>query len=355
MVIFILSKSTKVVRILFSEGGQRKFFISVRLKLNKSLHKIYYENRNKLGISYTTFKKYYRGNLTLPVSIADLLTEISGIRWRDFKIEKILDSNWGKSKAGKIGQKRMYEKYSKNLSKWRMRGYKKSKFGNFSNKKDIIIPKLNENLAEFLGICLGDGTLTKYFLRISLDLKVDKPYSEYVSTLGEEIFGIKPSVKDDLLRGVINVKFYSVDMCNFLNKKLELPHGDKIKYKTRILDRVFVKRELMLSCLRGLVDTDGNIGNGVFFSSKNPDLMNQITQFCKVNKIFTDFDKFTVGTGSFEKVNKYFKEIGSSNLRNIVRFQKMFIGKRKPYIKNNDLIKFYDQYKDCILPYKLGS
>jgi len=343
------------MRILFEEGEQIKFLRAVKIKLNQSLLKIHKKNRDKFTVTYSTLKKYSRGKLVIPSEVADTLTKISSVEWKGFRVKDMLKDGWGRSKAGKRGQKRMYNLYSKKLNEWRMRGYRKSKFGNYSNKKKIYTPRLGENLSEFLGICIGDGTLTKYFLRISLDSNIDAPYVEYVSKLGLRLFGITPSVKKEKGKNVTNVKFHSIRICNFMKYELGLVYGDKIRNRAKIPQKIIKNKKLMISCLRGLVDTDGNVGNGIFFFSKNPILMRQISEFSKRENLFTMYNDFQVGTGDFNKVRDYFRRVGSSNLKNIIRFNKMFMIKREHYIKNKDLLKFYPQFKDYKLPYKLDQ
>jgi len=42
---------------------------------------------------------------------------------------------------------------------------------------------------------LGDGTLTKYFLRISGDSRFDVPYFTYLQEMTKELFGLSSSIK----------------------------------------------------------------------------------------------------------------------------------------------------------------
>ena len=65
------------------------------------------------------------------------------------------------------------------------------------NVKKIKIPELDERLAEFIGVYLGDGTLTKYFIRISGDYRYDIPYFNYLKDLIYKLFGVNATITKD--------------------------------------------------------------------------------------------------------------------------------------------------------------
>lgn len=60
--------------------------------------------------------------------------------------------------------------------------------------REIFCPQKNEELAEFVGIMLGDGGITKRQVIVTLNPKTDKAYSIFVKKLMERLFKIKPSM-----------------------------------------------------------------------------------------------------------------------------------------------------------------
>jgi hypothetical protein len=72
------------------------------------------------------------------------------------------------------------KKYPTKIKAWR-----RLAIINSSHKKikKIKIFPLNEKFAEFMGAYLGDGTLTKYFVRISGDYRYDLPYYNYLDKI----------------------------------------------------------------------------------------------------------------------------------------------------------------------------
>jgi len=338
------------MRILFNKGQQRLFLHTVRKKLNKTFHKIYLEYKEDLGISYTTFKRYYREELLLPFNVATSLSKISGINWRNFEIKRLMNDNWGQKKGGKIGYKNMIKKHFKKVERYR-KSPEKALIG--KNKKEIKTPQLNEELAEFIGICLGDGTLTKYFLRLSLNYKNEKPYSLYITDLCKKLFGVLPSHSKEKNKNTLNLKLFSVNVCKFLHEKFGLPYGDKIKNEARIPFQILKNEKLFFSCIRGLVDTDGTIGrNGIRFFSFNKILLSQIIKFNEIYNVFTSSDTATIGTSSKKKIADYFTKVGTSNLKYIVFFNEAFLKNRKIYVE--DALKYFKYYQNIHIPFKLG-
>ena len=149
---------------------------------------------------------------------------------------------------------------------------------------------MNKKLAEFIGIILGDGTLTKYFLRISLNSLDEKPYANYISTLCENLFGIKPSITKEKNRNLLKIELRSVRVCKFLNEILNIPYGDKINNNCKIPQVIMNNDLLAQNCLRGLIDTDGSISDYVYFTSYNPLFIKQVV---KLNEKFQLFSSTT--------------------------------------------------------------
>lgn len=228
---------------------------------------------------------------------------------------------------------------------------------NINNQKDVKIPDIhNEKLAELIGIHLGDGTLTKYFIRISGDKRYDYHYFNYLSSLAEEVFGFKPIIRTERNRNILYIEILSKQVCNFFNNILKIPYGNKIDNSAKIPEFIMSNTNLSIACLRGLVDTDGSICRRdksicLAFNSYNKSLLKQVAQLNRKHRLFTHQCKDEIGTNSWKQIIKFYKLVGSSNLRHIIRFCEKYYNNKNLY--KQDVLKYLNKYKDTKLPYRL--
>ncbi|MFH1358478.1 MAG: LAGLIDADG family homing endonuclease [archaeon] len=336
------------------KGDQRKFIDLVKDKLNcTSIRGIL---RFGIDIPYSTLINYHSEHMLLPNDLFEDLCYLSKINIKDLRVA-YLESNWGQVRGGEKGIKTTMNRYPRKIKEWRALGSRNSPV--IGNLKNIKKPVLNEQLAEFIGIYLGDGTMTNYQIRISGDFRYDKPYYSYLSKLVYGLFGIGVSIKKDKGVNTMNLIISSKRLCDFLNKDYGLNFGHKIRNKTRIPKKILNDKHLALACLRGLIDTDGSISrrgrNGsqfcIQFTSHNKLLLKQVYEIGKRERIFTFIDKTGTGTNNWENIKKYFELIGSSNLRHVVRFDLRTKGKT---IYMKEVLDYYgkDLYKNINLPYK---
>lgn len=132
---------------------------------------------------------------------------------------------------------------------------------NSSQQKKIFEnnPKNQENLAEIVGIILGDGGIYldksgKYQLTISFN-KNEVQYLSYVKKLTESYFypykfGIVDMKTEFFLR---NISFH---MTTHL-LEAGLKSGNKTKLQVDIPAWIFDEKAFLIRCIRGLFDTDG--------------------------------------------------------------------------------------------------
>ena len=115
----------------------------------------------------------------------------------------------------------------------------------------------NEELAEFLGILLGDGNLNKSSNCITIvgSLEEDSYYRFHVMPLIKRLFQISPKLRNRNDRNAIYIDFNSKEIMDYLTNSIGLVRGNKINAKIPNL----IKNDVSLipSFLRGLFDTDG--------------------------------------------------------------------------------------------------
>ena len=343
-------------RINLGKNEQNKLI----LKASKEIGSIK-ELSFKINVSHSTLKKYSQELFFLPENVFNKIIEITKTKEKELKI-KYLPSNWGTIKGGKKGMKTLQNKYCKELIKWRKKGSKNANIAGLNAKK-IKIPELNEKLAEFIGAYLGDGTLTKYFVRISGDYRYDVPYFNYLKNLIYELFGIKATVTKDKKHNTMYLTIFSSKMCYFLKKEYGIKYGHKIRNKTIIPKQIIEDESLSLACIRGLIDTDGSISRRgrkgsqfcIQFTSHNKYLLKQIKKIMQKENIFTFGDCTGAGTNKRENIIKFFKIVGSSNLRHIIRFHLRFYENKTIY--QREVRNYYqkDFYKNLSLPFKIEN
>lgn len=128
-----------------------------------------------------------------------------------------------------------------------------------------VIPKCTKELAELIGIVLGDGNIYQFDRCQRLTVSCNSAYKEYmkhVAHLVEVIFKKEPSVIKRSRANCYDVCLYMQD----IDKALKIPEGDKIKNSVEIPSWIFSRKEYLIKCLKGLFETDGHYGKSRKFS-----------------------------------------------------------------------------------------
>lgn len=193
----------------------------------------------------------------------------------------------------------------------------------------IKIPKLDENLGEFIGIVLGDGNIWNTTIEITLEYPWEIHYAIHVKNLVYTLFGKNATIR--MKRGnSLGVMIYSKSIIEFL-KNFGIKEGSKMKNRIKIPDEILNNKKALVGCIRGLVDTDG----GIFFKQKRyKRALIEFKSFSEpLRKSFkiglkkiglTPSDsgsgKIAVRIQTQEEIKEYIEIVGSSNKKNIIRF-----------------------------------
>jgi hypothetical protein len=197
-----------------------------------------------------------------------------------------------------------------------------------STAKEFIFPERSEKLAELFGIILGDGSLTRFQLHITLNSEADREYIVYVSKLIKILFGEEPYLYKKKEAQAVVLVINGVNLVNFfISNGLVL--GNKVFNQVGVPNWIGLNKSYSKSCLRGLVDTDGGlfihsyISNGKEYSYRNLNFTNMSRPL--LNFVFNTLTKFEfnpkmqsinkVWLYSKKDIKKYFEFIGSSNFR----------------------------------------
>lgn len=215
----------------------------------------------------------------------------------------------------------------------------------FNIEKEVTLPKLNQNLAEFIGIMLGDGHLDPYNYGIIItEGQIDYPYIKYhIPYLIKNLFKLEGKFKP-IKEGDCKIQcyIYSKIVFNFLNKTYKIQAGKKINPEIPLI--LFRNKNFLKACIRGLIDTDGGVYRHhkksiqlAFYNSKIS-LINSVKKAFKTlgfhPKLAKDKHKYIIYIFT-EDVKKYFSEIGSNNLKNNLKYNFWI---REGKVPNHDII-----------------
>ena len=249
---------------------------------------------------------------------------------------------WYLGHGASAGAMAVYKKYG-HYGFGKDPGYRKKKWlewwkkvGKFNKNQYFVTRKIkrpiqNQDLAEFIGIILGDGSITKRQVIITLNRRDDKEYAYYVSSLITKLFGVAPSFYKQ--GSVWDLTVSRTELVKFLVEN-GLSVGNKVRQQVSVPE--WVKKNDILSkhCIRGLIDTDG-----CFYIDKHPH-KNKVYYSCGIN--FTNRsipllefvknklqelkfnarkgNKYSICLSKSEEVSRYFKEIGSSNQKHFNKY-----------------------------------
>ncbi len=292
-----IGESIKDRRIRFKPNLQGKFLKEIK---------------KKSGLTWNQLAK--RLDICLHTIMFDWKSEKSTIPYKIAKklIEKYPFENWENIK----------KKWIKEIlpENWRQRNIREK------IKKIIKIPEKNENLAEILGVILGDGHLERKTLTITGNSNEIEHYN-YLKKNIKSMFNLDSVILKLKNQNAIQLKIYSIELINFLmNNSFIL--GNKIKNKESLPPWVFEKEEFIYGALRGLFDSDGGIYQKqkkykrviIEFQTDSPYIRENIFKMLKKIGFTPSKSSGNIRIQNQKEIYKFFKIIGSSNPKNIVRY-----------------------------------
>jgi len=197
-----------------------------------------------------------------------------------------------------------------------------------------------EELAELVGIILGDGSLyfnkkhKVYQFVITGHLQNDRKYfEEFVLPLLERNFGKKFKIIFDRKMNGIRIRSQFKSIIRDI-VELGIPIGNKLKNNVAIPNWIFFDKRFLKVCIRGLIDTDGFVApitgrnySYIWFSSNIIALRKSFSRAMnilgfKTSKWSQRIDSAPqIFIGSKYMIEKYFKEIGFNNPYHKIRFR----------------------------------
>lgn len=336
-----MAKSFKSKRVKFPQNAQREFILHSKKKLDLTWN----EFAKILGVSARQVMDWKNEKFSMPLNAVKIICRKTQSKLP--KSIKILDAYWYVTKGARSGGLAVYQKYGsiggdseKRKKKWREWWRKRGQFKKnsiFNKPLSIKKPCKSAELAEFVGIVMGDGGISKYQLTITLNFKDDKEYIKFVVKLIKKLFNVKPSIYHNPKDSVDDIVVSRIELIKFCMEKLGLKKGNKMKQQIDIPEWIKNNKKFQTACVRGLVDTDGSVFthrykvNGkmynykkMAFTSRSKPLVSSVYDIFKsigLNPNIAQKGR-DVRIDSVEGVKKYFQIIGTDNPKHLRRYKR---------------------------------
>jgi len=299
------------------------FFVSKKNNETKPKKSIYEKIEDVFENTSNPENKNYRNNYRVHVEQEELTKIFKFLKEKGCSIKEVNE------KIGYNFKNALYKGYLINET-----SYKKLEelVGHpipHSIKEPIINPcnlLESEDLAEIIGVLLGDGSISKDCRTLIITLnQIDEPnYVIYVKNLIKSTLKQEPSVIDLTNNKAIQLRIYNNGIINGLLSK-GLKSGNKVKNQVNVPLWIKKNHRYMIRCLKGLLDTDGSIfiarkNNEIRINFKNNSkpLVEDFREMCdnlqirtsKVNSGWTNsrgkkFRHYKVSIGAKDQVAKF--------------------------------------------------
>jgi hypothetical protein len=200
--------------------------------------------------------------------------------------------------------------------------------------KEVNLPDKTDALAEFIGIAMGDGGMSQYQVRVSLNTTDDSSYIQFVSGLMCDLFEVAPALYQDSNDNVTDLVISRKVLVDYLHN-LGLPIGDKIRNGLDMPDWIKESQTYAIACVRGLIDTDGCVFTHRYsvkgksyaykklsFTSASPPLLETVYEILSCWEMKPRMgSNHDVRLESSADVRKYFELIGSHNPKHLRRYE----------------------------------
>lgn len=201
------------------------------------------------------------------------------------------------------------------------------KTGYNNQRSDVHLPSYGNELAEMLGVLLGDGSITHYQVWVTLGTK-EMAYAQYIRTLIQSVFGGKPKL---LIRKTGHKEVY---LGSTMATAWLFQQGlvrNKVSAQVDVPGWIFEKEEFMKSFLRGFFDTDGSIyklRHGVQISLTNfsMPLLSSLQKMLEILRYHpSSITSHKVYITRIPEIKRFFREVQPANPKHQRRFESFFI------------------------------
>ena len=320
-------------RALFPEGKQRVFLTTVEQKIPlNAMSQI-------CKCSGRTIRDWRREKFAMKVACVHSLCQYACMAIPTFKVR---DAYSHVQEAGIKGAQAVIAKYGRipvdeksRKAGWRKWWETKGKLDRHPIllRRSIRKPSKDADLAEFIGIMMGDGGISRYQTTITLHHTDDLEYSTFVVRLIKNLFKVAPNIYHSSKDSVNDIAVSRKELSLYLHE-LGLPIGNKVKQQFDIPKWIKKNKKLAVACLRGLVDTDGCIFThryrvkGVWyiykklsFTSASKPLRESVHALLQKLNFHSRITNHDVRLDRVEDMKRYFSIINSHNPKHLKRYR----------------------------------
>jgi len=203
--------------------------------------------------------------------------------------------------------------------------------------RPVKLPEYSNDLAEFMGIIFGDGTVSDFYSKIWLNSLADRDYIPFVEKLAKSLFpGATVTSGKDKKDGASWIQISSKIVSSYLQKI-------GFNFPRRVPSWIKKNPKFIKAFIRGLFDTEGSVGLKKFNGRNGKYLYKQLTFTNKSLNLLNFVPKHLKKLGMKPTMNSR-KNIYISNLKDICFFLKT-IGLHNPKLIQKALIKDYNNYR----------
>jgi hypothetical protein len=322
-------------RAKFKKGGQALFMRRIQAAFSISaLAQI-------SGYSERTIRCWREEKYHMPESVVQRFSRMTKIPPPSYSM---IDARVRAKASGKLGGAALIRKYGRipadesyrkeRWNEWWKRDGSRSLPASFI-PKDIRTPRKSVELAEFAGIMMGDGGMSRYQAIISLNSRDDAAYTVFVVRLVRKLFRVTPAVYRDKSALVNDIVISRRKIVEYLHA-LGLPIGNKIRQGLDMPQWVRQNPAYAIACVRGLMDTDGCVFthsyrvNGkrysykkIAFTSASPLLVASVSSVLRGAGLSPRIARGgrDVRIDRVEEVRRYFQLVGTHNPKHLKRYR----------------------------------
>jgi len=326
-------------RVVFPKGEQFRFLEKARTILGLD----YSEMAGLLKVHPRTLNDWKREAGSMPLPIVEKIAREGKMKMPVHA--KIRDPFWYvKEGAGSKGGATVYKKYGriggdpeyrkkKWYEWWEREGKRKYSF--IGVCKPIAQPRRSKDLAEFVGIVLGDGGISKRQITFTLHAVDDKPYSKFIISLVKSLFNVP--VRNHNHNNSLGVDYVisRSELVRFCTERLGLKVGGKVRQQVDIPLWIKKNKDYATVCVRGLIDTDGSIFTHRYrvgdrwynykklqFTSRSQPLRQSVFRILQELGLHVRLARdYYVWIDSQNDMKRYFEIVGSHNPKHLKRYE----------------------------------
>ena len=218
-----------------------------------------------VGVSRRTLSDWRKGKFLMPIETFEKLADLAKLSGEISPLE-ILPEFWNAPNSARKGALARIKLYgSLGTPEGRRKGgltavktHRKNGNSRFTGLKKIHEPEHSEQLAEFMGIMMGDGHLAERQASMCTNSLTDIQHAHFVAEMFQELFDVKAVLIFKKNQNAVEIIASSTALVDHIHK-LGMPRGDKIAGGISIPVWISQDEDYQKAFLRGLFDTDGCI------------------------------------------------------------------------------------------------